>query len=391
MLLFQSILVYGLFALVLWSVASNVKSIQSPQSIIQQDNKIPPQYWCCILLFCLVSGLRWDVGVDHISYVEDYIDMCKGQYFGRERGIEPAYLLISQAFAQLGVHYIFYMALLAFLEIYFIVKAFKDEKTIMPYILILIVLGGYYFSWMNGIRQNIAACAFVWFSQYINKKNFWKYLICVILAYTMHTSALLLIPVYLLAYDKHIWNRTWLNISVFILCFIVGQTPTFVSNINSFASLLSFMGYDYYTELLGSLTDSTSFRSFSFGPRMLVSLLTYCICILLYGKVSDYYNSPKVDLCFKLFFIGVCWYYLFINTLGIFLRPNYYFIIFALPITAYTLQYLYRTKRSLMYTILLFLSLSFNFISCYADYNEPDKTERRSQLYQFCFDHMDGK
>ena len=40
MLLFQSILVYGLFALVLWNVASNVKSIQSPQSIIQQDNNI---------------------------------------------------------------------------------------------------------------------------------------------------------------------------------------------------------------------------------------------------------------------------------------------------------------------------------------------------------------
>lgn len=391
MLLFQSILVYGMFALFLWFVASHAKNNQSPQFAFQQNNNILPQYWFCIFLFCLISGIRWDVGVDHVSYVADYIDMCKGQYYERERGFEPAYLLISQAFAQLGVHYIFYMAFLAFLEIYFIVRAFKDEKNIMPYILVLIVMGGYYFSWMNGIRQNIAACAFVWFSQYINEKQIWKYLICVILAYTMHTSALLLIPIYILAYDKHIWNRTWINILIFLSCFIIGQTPTFVSMMNSLGGLLSFMGYDYYSELLNSLTDSTSFRSFNFGPRMLVSLFTYCICILLYRKISIYYNSPKLNLCFKFFFIGVCWNYLFINTLGIFLRPNYYFIIFALPVTAYTIEYLYITKRSIMYTILLIVSLSFNFLSCYADYKEPDKTERRSQLYQFCFDHMDGK
>ena len=120
MLLFQSILVYGMFALFLWFVASHAKNNQSPQFAFQQNNNILPQYWFCIFLFCLISGIRWDVGVDHVSYVADYIDMCKGQYYERERGFEPAYLLISQAFAQLGVHYIFYMAFLAFLEIYFI-------------------------------------------------------------------------------------------------------------------------------------------------------------------------------------------------------------------------------------------------------------------------------
>lgn len=391
MLLIQSILVYGLFALFLWIIASNAKKTLSPQSVIQYNMHIPQQYWYCIIIFCIVSGIRWDVGVDHISYVADYIDMCNDRYVERERGYEPAYLLISQAFAQLGVHYIFYMAFLAFLEIYFIVKAFKDEKELMPYILVLIVLGGYYFSWMNGIRQNIAACAFVWFSQYINEKKIWKYLVCVILAYTMHTSALLLIPVYILVYDKHVWNRTWINMLIFISCFIIGQTPSFVSIMNSLGGLLSFMGYEYYAELLDTLTDSTSFRSYSFGPRMLVSLLTYLFCIVLYGKASIYFNSPKFNLCFKFFMIGVCWNYLFTNTLGIFLRPNYYFIIFALPVTAYILLYLYRTKRSIMYTMLLIFSLSFNFLSCYADYKEQDKTERRSHLYQFCFEHMDSR
>lgn len=354
-------------------------------------SRISIYYWWCIVIFCIISGLRWDVGVDHLSYLDNYIEMCEGRYYARDRGIELGYLAISMFFAKLDIHYIFYMAFLAFLQIYFIVKAYRNERHIMPYVLVLIVLGGYYFSWMNGIRQNIVACAFVYFSRYINQKKLWKYLFCVLLAYTMHSSALLLIPVYILAYDKLTWNRTWLNLLIFFACFVIGQTPTFVSSMTRLGDVLSFVGYDYYSDMLVNLTDASSFRSFNFGPRMLVNLLTYITCILLYGRTSKYFNSSKFNLAFKLFFIGVCWNYLFINTLDIFLRPNFYFIIFALPITAYTLYYLFATGRKIFYSILLVFSLSFNFLSCYSDYNQSDLTLRRSQLYQFCFEHLDGK
>lgn len=93
---------------------------------------------------------------------------------------------------------------------------------------------------------------------------------------------------------------------------------------------------------------------------------------------------------FKLFFIGICGYYLFVNTSDIFLRPMYYFIIFALPFSAYTLCFLKNNRIAIIYLLMILSSMSFNFLSCYADSNVA-KLDRRSQLYQFCFNHWEGK
>lgn len=392
MLLVQSILVYSLFALLLWAFSKSASSYSNGSALSKRQTIcIPKQYWWCIILFALVSGIRWDVGVDHISYVQDYISMCKGTFSDSDSRMEPGFLFLSNAFAYIDAHYIFYMGFWAFLQIILVIYAFKDNQKVVPYILILIVLGGYYFSWMNGIRQNLVACFFLYFSRYIQEKKILKYVICIILAYTIHTSVLLLVPVFIFAYDRFVWNKTWINVAIFILCIVVGQTPMFVSQFNNLGTLLSFVGYDYYTDRIDVLLDDNNFRSFTIGPRQIVNIATYLICILCYKKTRLFYKSSSLDLMFKLFFIGVCWNFLFINTMGIFQRPNYYFIIFALPVTAYTLYYLLANKRQVLYITLFLTSLSFNFLSCYSDYRETDLSLRRSQLYQFCFDHLDGK
>ena len=322
--------------------------------------------------------------------MEDYLAMQNGSFVERLRGIEPGYLLISQLCAKLGFHYSVYFAVLAFFEIYFVLLAFRNDRKIVPILLVLIVMGGYYFSWMNGIRQNIVACSFVFACKYIVDRKWKAYFIWVAIAYTMHTSALLLAPFYFLTYDKTIWNKTWVNIGIFIACVVIGMTPTFVDNLTRLGGLLSFMGYDYYSDMMSDITDSSNFRSYSIGPRMIVNICTYVICILLYRKVRLWVNSEKFDFMFKLFFIGICGYYLFVNTSDIFLRPMYYFIIFALPFSAYTLCFLKNNRIAIIYLLMILSSMSFNFLSCYADSNVA-KLDRRSQLYQFCFNHWEGK
>lgn len=385
----QSIIVYTLFA---WLMFYNAKLAiyDNPQIVLESRSwRLPRHYWVCIFIFILVSGIRWDVGVDHLSYLEGYLEMQNGSFVERVRGIEPGYLLISQLCAKLGFHYSVYFAVLAFFEIYFVLLAFRNDRKIVPILLVLIVMGGYYFSWMNGIRQNIVACSFVFACKYIVDRNWKAYFIWVAIAYTMHTSALLLAPFYFLIYDKTIWNKTWINAGLFIACVVIGMTPTFVDNLTSLGGLLSFMGYDYYSDMMSDITDSSNFRSYSIGPRMIVNICTYITCILLYGKVRLWVNSEKFDFMFKLFFIGICGYYLFVNTSDLFLRPMYYFQIFALPLTAYTLCYFKMKRKNIMYLPLIIISLSFTFLSCYADSNAKLE-DRRSQLYQFCFNHWNG-
>lgn len=386
----QSIIVYSLFA---WLMYYNAKLAiyDNPQIVLEpRPWRLPRHYWVCIFIFILVSGMRWDVGVDYLSYLEDYLAMLNGSFVERVRGIEPGYLLVSQLCAKLGFHYSVYFAVLAFFEIYFVLLAFRNDRKIVPILLVLIVMGGYYFSWMNGIRQNIVACSFVFACKYIVDRNWKAYFIWVAIAYTMHTSALFLAPFYFLICDKTIWNKTWVNIGIFIVCVVIGMTPTFVDNLTRLGGLLSFIGYDYYSDMMSDITDSSNFRSYSIGPRMIVNICTYVICILLYRKVRLWVNSEKFDFMFKLFFIGTCGYYLFVNTSGIFLRPMYYFQIFALPLTAYTLCYLKMNRKNIIYLLLIIFSLSYNFLSCYAD-SDAQKEDQRSQLYQFCFNHWEGK
>lgn len=386
----QSIIVYTLFA---WLMFFNAKlAIYERPKIISGTKpwRLPCHYCVCVFIFILVSGIRWDVGVDYMSYLEDYLAMQNGSFVERVRGIEPGYLFISQLCAKLGFHYSVYFAVLAFFEIYFVLLAFRNDRKIVPILLVLVVMGGYYFSWMNGIRQNIVACSFVFACKYIVDRNWKAYFIWVAVAYTMHTSALLLVPFYFLIFDKTIWNKTWVNIGLFIACVVIGMTPTFVDKLTNLGGALSFIGYDYYSDMMSDITDSSNFHSYNIGPRVIVNVCTYVICILLYGKVRLWVNSEKFDFMFKLFFIGICGYYLFVNTSGIFLRPMYYFQIFALPLTAYTLCYLKTNKIQFLWFLLILFSMSFNFLSCYAD-SKAHIDDRRSQLYQFCFNHWEGK
>lgn len=59
-----------------------------------------------------------------------------------------------------------------------------------------------YFSAFNGMRQWIASIILFWAIKYIWNDNFIKYFICVILASTIHISALIMIPVYFIVKER---------------------------------------------------------------------------------------------------------------------------------------------------------------------------------------------
>lgn len=378
MLLFQSIIVYTLFAWLLYFSAK--RSIQD--KIIVNSFGLTKHLWICLILFAVFSGIRWYVGVDYPSYLYDYGQMLRGRYEVRARGIELGFLWFSNLCATLRLHYTLYFGLFAAIQIYFILLTFKDKRYLLPLLLVLLIMGGYYFTLMNGIRQQIVACSFIWSVRYILEKKKIHYLIWIGLAYLMHHSVLLLIPVFFLAYDKTKWNKTTLNIVLFVACFVMGSSPYWIGKVMIFSDVLSFIGYDNYLE---DLTNQATFRSFNFGPRMIVVLGTYIFCIVHYKKVSEYFGDHLFDLYFKLFMIGCCGYYLFVNTTLVFLRPIEYFTIFALPVSTYTLTYL-RRKHLIQFYFMLVLAMSFTFLSCYADSHQALE-DRRMQLFQFCFDH----
>lgn len=384
----QSFIVYTLFALALFVCARGVSCKQV--HLIETRGKVfsmPSNYWWCIFIFALVAGMRYDVGVDHLSYLEDYIRALNGKNFIRDRGYEEGYVFITSLFGELGIHPVIYFAFLSALQLGFVLLAYKTERAMVPWMLMFIVLGGDFFSWMNGIRQMIAACVFVYSTQFIRDKKLVKYLLCIAFAYLWHHSSLILVPVYFFAYDKSIWSNSKINFTIFIACIILGNTPLWISSVTSIGFLISALGYEMYADNLETLTDLDELAAFTLGPRLIATLATYVLVIWLYPKVRNYFNSRTIDIIFKLFLIGACAYGLFASTSLVFRRPVAYFTIFTLPAVGYSISYLHSMKKNVLLIILLLASLSFTYLSCYIDSGKP-RSDRGSYLYEFYFDKM---
>jgi hypothetical protein len=344
---------------------------------------LPSAYGWCLFLFAIIAGVRYNVGVDYLTYLNYYNNALGGLTFIRERGIEEGYIFVTSLFAYLGLHPVFYFGFLAVLQLIFILWAFRLEREIVPFLLVLIMLGGYFFTWMNGIRQMIAACSFVWSIKFIKDKKPIKYTLCVIFAYLWHHSALFLIPFYLFAYDKLIWKRSYINLFVFFLCYYIGSSPFWVTSFSGYRDIILLSGYDNYVEMTDNLLNPENFHSFNWGPRMISKFIINVIIIYTYPKIRSLFIDTNFDLLFKFFLIGVCFYNLFMNVGSLFLRPSLYFTLFTLPMTAFTMVGLLKNRSFLLFAILSICSLSYTFISCMVDIANPQSEQ--FFLYKFYF------
>ena len=66
-----------------------------------------------LVIFAIVFGMRYDVGVDHLSYLENYIWQIDNPKF------ELIFSWITKICRSLNFHYSIYFAILAFIQVFF--------------------------------------------------------------------------------------------------------------------------------------------------------------------------------------------------------------------------------------------------------------------------------
>jgi hypothetical protein len=377
----ESILVYYLTALIMYGLA---KMASDQERALGHQI----QFWCpeillSIILFCFIAGARYNVGVDHLSYLSEYLRLQNGFSASRE-DIEPGFAFIRSLFAKSGAHYFFFFAFWAFLQIFFIYYALKDRKYLLPYVALSIMLMySFFLSWMNGIRQCVVECGFVFLTKYIIDRKPVKYFIGVGLLYLIHHTALILIPLYLLTYNKLTFNKKNLNLAILFACVVIGSTPTWIDIIRNFQGLVTAMGYaDYNIDNILS----RDMQSTAFGPSRLSSFIVSLSIVWFYPKLKDFFVGDKyITLYFILFFIGACGYNLFANTTFLFIRPTEYFTIFTLPLFAYVLYYLKRTNKTTAFYGLCAIAFIQIFIFVYKAAYLPYDPVSQTYLYKFFF------
>ncbi|MHB9338844.1 EpsG family protein [Fusobacterium pseudoperiodonticum] len=150
-----------------------------------------------IFLFCF----SYQMGIDWISYQDLYENIALRlswnqiitQYTGSERG----YVILNLFFYKLGFNYEIFMGLIlgicSFIVLNFIKKKSKNYYLAFYFFLIIFFLSALL---EPLVRQVIALTFFIVGIKYIERKNFFKYVLIIILAAQFHRTAYLLIPLY---------------------------------------------------------------------------------------------------------------------------------------------------------------------------------------------------
>jgi len=336
--------------------------------------------WLALFVFAFVSGVRWNVGVDHQHYLANYLSIQNSGYsqFDKEIGFE----FITSIFANSNIHFSFYFGFLAFLQIFFIYNAFKDQRYLYPFLGIIILFGPEYLSWMNGIRQMLAATLFVFSVHFIVKRQFVKYLSIIFIASLMHTSALVLIVFYFIPQKDYFKNRLF-TIAVVILSILLGSMTFWIDNLKSLSVLFEFIGNDFYAENMDLLLEEKQIRVF--GPRRIVIILIALSTIWISSKLKKRFKDDLFLINYNFAIFGFLLYNLFGNTHHIFIRPITYLTIFSIPTTAYLLFYLKErgAKRRMLFFIILIISLSYLPISILADNGKGIKNYTSYKFYWY--------
>lgn len=349
--MFTSILVYlGLMSLMIFSLKFNKLHLYSMNA-----NKTYPVSYLLIpcLLFALIFGCRFNVGVDYHTYYLDYL------YDYSTRDLEAGFLLIKKTFQNNRLHFALYFGFIAFIQIFFFMMAFRKRAYLYPFILLVLFLSCIELGWMNGIRQSIATCIFVYATTFIEKKQPIKYIIAILFAMQFHSSAIILLPIYFINYLPILKNR-WISIGIYLAALFVSTLPVEQFDL-LFTNAADLLGYgDIYNseESLVELENKGS------GIGRLILNSIFLILILYSNKLKNYFKNDErwFNLIYNLFIIGIFGDIAF-NKCVMLARPFGYFRIFWAVMAGMLIYYFTknRTKKNdIVYFILIgFIALTF--------------------------------
>lgn len=139
-----------------------------------------------------LAAFRYNVGVDYNEY--DYVfNLVRFN----NHDAEPFINIIIYFFSFFTNSNLPIFALLAFLTVYlFIDFIIKNSQSVFISFCIFLCFGGFYLGVFNHSRQFLAVSIFLFSFKYINSSSFKYYAVCIVLAATVHYSAILLLPFY---------------------------------------------------------------------------------------------------------------------------------------------------------------------------------------------------
>lgn len=244
----------------------------------------------------------------------------------------------------LGLHWMFGLALYAFLQIFFITATLKPYRKLLILLPFVFFGGRYWLDTMSAVRQMTVACAFLWASRFIVDRKPLYYAAFIIIGYMIHQSTLILAPFYFLPNKLHFENKRWILMIILGCCVLIGQNPAYQGALEYVQTIAEVTNYDDRIDNLTELlTSEQTNETLAFGPMMLTYLLIP-IFIIWYGpKLKEEYGDqlPYFNLWYNLAYLYACGYFLVCNISHYFIRPMLYFSLFQMVMATLALHFLW--------------------------------------------------
>lgn len=384
------ILIYVAFAFFASFLArkSNEYIVNTDESPVKWDKFL----WGFIAFFTIIGGLRWNVGSDSVSYAMtfDHLEIDPSDK-------EILWKTVIRLIRGLGLHWMFGLALYAFIQIFFITDTIKPYRKLLILLPFVFFGGRYWLDTMGAVRQMTVACGFLWASRFIFDRKPLYYAVFIILGSMIHQSALLLAPFYFLPNKLQLEDKRLALIVVFLVCVVMGKTSAFQGMAGYVQMIAGATNYDEKIESLTSiLTSGHNDEALAIGPMMLTYMLIP-IFIIWYGPRLKEVYADKIQyfsLWYNLAYVYACGYFLVCNIGHYFIRPMMYFNLFQMVMATMMLDYLWTCfKRNGAYQFAYYFFCLVIFTNTAWDVYKATVSGRlfESTTYKVSFFHNDQK
>lgn len=265
------------------------------------------------ICFC---GFRFFVGNDYYGYYHLFHVLKNGMSW--QYVCEPSFALLNYIFGFSTIGYFYVLFLSTIITYFFIFRTLKDLGILKwgvfcVYTLCFLIIAN------DQVRQGIAISIFFFSIRYIERGEFMKYLLTILIATSFHYSAFITIFAY---YFRNIHIKPTIAFTLLVFVFIIKTSGIAEDILHSLSAFVS-----YYNESYGrKALDARYFSGATFGIQLLYFFIVSSIALLF-----SYKHSRKIY--YNIFVFGACLYMLFWGQM-LFERMSLYFfqvIILVLP------------------------------------------------------------
>lgn len=351
-----------IFILIWLGIMAFLKSLRDLKKNEIVCGKVVRRYplWFAALVFAPVIWMAGNRGwfADTGAYIMQYLIMPRSisglSLYAATIDKDKGFYIFSAILKLLiGNDYTKYLMILAIIQGISIITIFRKYSPAYVLSIFLFVASTDYISWMfNGLRQFMAVTLIFAATGLLLKKKYVPLILVILLASTMHQSALIMIPLVFIAQGKAMNQKTML----FIVMALVG-----IVFVGEFTTLLNDSLAD--TQYKNVMSDAAMFNDDGTNP---IRVIVYSVPAMLafWGRRTiRRANDPLINMCANMSVITMGIYLVSMVTSGIFIgRLPIYVSLYNYILLPWEIQYLFTKKsRKFVYLALIGAYLLFYY------------------------------